>query len=111
MGPAMSCGNSAIYDHQPWIVDRVYNAFDPLGSPAQAPVILKAQYHAALLGRGQTLLNAVDHPLESFILCMPLQDRLYASIGHELIERPAGTPPPSIEAHHRNAQLIGSSIW
>src|SRR5207302_2735770 len=96
-----------VHQHtEPGRVDGIDNAQQAFRRASQAPMIFQREDHAAFLRFGQATVNAVDTPLESFLLSVAGDDRLEAAIRHERIEIHR-VPAAGVDANARDAELIG----
>ena len=73
----------------------------------EAPVVLQAQHHAALLGPGQQLLDRPDDPAERLLVGVALQGRLDPLLRHEVVERLDRAPAAGVDPHGGDAQPVG----
>ena len=94
-------------DFEPGGVDAFHHLQHTLRRTADAPVVFEAHRHAALFGRGQALLEAVDDPLEALFIGMAFGGFLHAAMGHQIVKILAGAPGAGLDAHGGDAERVG----
>src|SRR6266498_4140947 len=97
---------SGVHQHaEPGRLNGVHDAQQTLRRACQAPMIFQGENHAALFGFRETALDAVNTPLEAFLLSVAVQDGFDAAVRHEGVEIHR-VPASGVDADARDAELI-----